>query len=132
MRIMARTGQVALDPLGASGDFVRGLHSLGELDPERRFITHFPEERLICSFGSGYGGNALLGKKCHALRIASVAARDEGWMAEHMRIPTLTSPQGTVKSISAAFPSAYNKTNLAILIPTRPDWNVENVAHDTA
>lgn len=117
MRIMTRMGRVALEHLGNSSDFVRGLHSLGDLSPERRYICHLPDERLILSIGSGYGGNALLAKKCHALRIASVEGRDEGWMAEHMLIVGVEAPDGQVTYMTGAFPSACGKTNLAMLIP---------------
>ncbi len=116
MRIMTRIGRQALDRLGDSSDFVAGLHSLGELDPEKRFILHFPEEKLIWSVGSGYGGNALLGKKCFALRIASYMAQQQGWMAEHMLILGLEDPAGKVTYMAAAFPSACGKTNLAMMV----------------
>jgi phosphoenolpyruvate carboxykinase (GTP) len=116
MRIMTRMGKVALDRIGNSRDFVPGLHSLGDLDPMRRYIAHFPEEKLIWSVGSGYGGNALLGKKCFALRIASVMAREQGWMAEHMLILGLEAPDGKVTYIGGAFPSACGKTNLAMMV----------------
>ncbi len=132
MRIMTRMGSPALARIEREGRFVRGLHSVGELDPERRFIMHFPEEFLIQSFGSGYGGNALLGKKCHALRIASWQAREEGWLAEHMLIVGIQNPQGQTHYVAAAFPSACGKTNLAMLIPpeTHPGWKVWTVGDD--
>ena len=116
MRIMSRMGNVALARLGNSDDFVPGLHSLGDLSPDRRFIAHFPEEKLIWSIGSGYGGNALLGKKCFALRIASWMAHEQGWMAEHMLILGLEAPSGKVTYMAAAFPSACGKTNLAMMV----------------
>ncbi|HBC55947.1 MAG TPA: phosphoenolpyruvate carboxykinase (GTP) [Gammaproteobacteria bacterium] len=117
MRKMTRMGSEALARIERDGSFVKGLHSLGDLHPERRFIMHFPEELAIKSIGSGYGGNALLGKKCHALRIASWQARQEGWLAEHMLIVGIENPQGEVRYIAAAFPSACGKTNMAMLIP---------------
>jgi phosphoenolpyruvate carboxykinase (GTP) len=134
MRIMTRVGQGALDRLGDSNDFVAGLHSLGDLDPERRFIAHFPEENLIWSIGSGYGGNALLGKKCFALRIASYMARKQGWMAEHMLVMGLEDPSGKVTYMAAAFPSACGKTNLAMMISALEDmgYRVWTVGDDIA
>jgi phosphoenolpyruvate carboxykinase (GTP) len=133
MAIMTRMGRPALERIAAeNGKFVRGLHSIGELDPNRRFIMHFPEELSIKSFGSGYGGNALLGKKCHALRIASVQARTEGWLAEHMLIVGLKNPKGELHYVACAFPSACGKTNLAMLIPpaSMPGWEVFTVGDD--
>jgi phosphoenolpyruvate carboxykinase (GTP) len=134
MIIMTRVGRAALERIAADDTFVRGLHSIGELDPERRFIMHFPEELSIESFGSGYGGNALLGKKCHALRIASYQARTEGWLAEHMLIVGLQNPKGETHYVACAFPSACGKTNLAMLIPpdSMPGWKVFTVGDDIA
>ena len=134
MRLMTRMGAPALARIEREGSFVKGLHSTGELDPERRFIMHFPEELTIKSYGSGYGGNALLGKKCHALRIASHQARSEGWLAEHMLIVGIENPQGETHYIAAAFPSACGKTNLAMLIPPQSyreaGWKVWTVGDD--
>ena len=130
LRIMTRMGRVAIEQLGNSSAFVKGVHSLGDLSPERRFIVHFPAELTIWSIGSGYGGNALLSKKCHALRIASVQGREQGWLAEHMLIVGVTNPQGEKHYIAAAFPSACGKTNLAMLVPSLPGWKVETVGDD--
>jgi phosphoenolpyruvate carboxykinase (GTP) len=134
MRLMTRMGAAALARIEREGSFVKGLHSTGDLDPERRFIMHFPEELAIKSIGSGYGGNALLGKKCHALRIGSFQAQQEGWLAEHMLIVGIENPSGETHYIAAAFPSACGKTNLAMLIPPegyRQDgWRVWTIGDD--
>jgi phosphoenolpyruvate carboxykinase (GTP) len=134
MRIMTRMGTAALSRIEREGRFVKGLHSIGELDPNRRFIMHFPEELTIKSYGSGYGGNALLGKKCHALRIGSYQARQEGWLAEHMLIVGIQNPAGQTHYVAAAFPSACGKTNLAMLIPPREylekGWKIFTIGDD--
>jgi phosphoenolpyruvate carboxykinase (GTP) len=134
MHLMTRMGTAALERIERDGTFVKGLHSIGDLDPERRFIMHFPEELAIMSVGSGYGGNALLGKKCHALRIASFQARSEGWLAEHMLIVGIQNPQGETHYLACAFPSACGKTNLAMLIPpeSHKGWKVWTLGDDIA
>jgi len=134
MKLMTRMGSAALERIERDGRFVKGQHSTGDLDPERRFIMHFPHELSIKSIGSGYGGNALLGKKCHALRIASVQAREEGWLAEHMLIMGLENPAGETHYIACAFPSACGKTNLAMLIPpdSLPGWKIWTLGDDIA
>jgi phosphoenolpyruvate carboxykinase (GTP) len=132
MHLMTRVGQVAIQHMRRDDDFVAGLHSMGDLSPERRLILHFPEEKLIWSVGSGYGGNALLGKKCHALRIASSQARQEGWLAEHMLIIGVEDPEGRITYLAAAMPSASGKTNLAMAVSHLPGWRVWTLGDDIA
>jgi phosphoenolpyruvate carboxykinase (GTP) len=130
MRLMTRAGQVAQGELGASDYFVRGVHSLGDLHPERRFVCHFPETRTVWSIGTGYGGNAMLSKKSHGLRLASVEARQQGWLAEHMLVLGVTDPRGHQTFVAAAFPSKCGKTNLAMIVPRLPGYRVETIGDD--
>jgi phosphoenolpyruvate carboxykinase (GTP) len=132
MHIMTRVGQVAVQHMRSDEDFVAGLHSMGDLSPDRRLILHFPEEKLIWSVGSGYGGNALLGKKCHALRIGSSQARQEGWLAEHMLIIGVEDPDGRITYLAAAMPSASGKTNLSMVVSSLPGWRAWTVGDDIA
>jgi phosphoenolpyruvate carboxykinase (GTP) len=132
MHLMTRVGQVAFQHMRDEGDFIAGLHSLGDLSPDRRLVLHFPEEKLIWSVGSGYGGNALLGKKCHALRLASWQARQEGWLAEHMLILGVEDPEGRVTYLAAAMPSASGKTNLSMVVSNLPGWRAWTVGDDIA
>jgi phosphoenolpyruvate carboxykinase (GTP) len=132
MHMMTRVGQVALQHMRSEDDFIAGLHSIGDLSPDHRLILHFPEEKLIWSVGSGYGGNALLGKKCHALRLASAQARGEGWLAEHMLILGVEDPEGRVTYVAAAMPSASGKTNLAMVVSSLPGWRAWTVGDDIA
>ncbi|HXD98328.1 MAG TPA: phosphoenolpyruvate carboxykinase (GTP) [Candidatus Acidoferrum sp.] len=132
MHLMTRVGQVALSAMRGDDDFIGGVHSLGDLSPDRRLIMHFPEEKLIWSVGSGYGGNALLGKKCHALRLASAQARQEGWLAEHMLIIGVEDPEGRVTYLAAAMPSASGKTNLSMAVSHLPGWRVWTIGDDIA
>jgi phosphoenolpyruvate carboxykinase (GTP) len=132
MHIMTRVGPVATQHMRSDDDFVAGVHSLGDLSPDRRLILHFPEEKLIWSVGSGYGGNALLGKKCHALRIGSAQARQEGWLAEHMLILGVEDPEGRITYLAAAMPSASGKTNLAMVVSQLPGWRAWTLGDDIA
>ncbi len=132
MRIMSRTGKAATDRIGNSSDFFRGIHSIGDVNPDRRFIMHFPQDNTVMSFGSGYGGNALLGKKCYALRIASYLGHQEGWLAEHMIVIGVEAPDGKVTYFLGAFPSACGKTNLALLQPVFPGYKVWTLGDDIA
>jgi phosphoenolpyruvate carboxykinase (GTP) len=132
MHLMTRVGQVAIEQMRSDDDFVAGLHSIGDLSPDRRLILHFPEEKLIWAVGSGYGGNALLGKKCHALRIGSAQAREEGWLAEHMLILGVEDPEGRVTYLAAAMPSASGKTNLSMVVSSLPGWRAWTIGDDIA
>lgn len=132
MRIMSRVGRAATERIGASSDFFRGIHSIGDINPDRRFIMHFPQENCVMSFGSGYGGNALLGKKCYSLRIASYLGHQEGWLAEHMIVIGVEAPDGKVTYFLGAFPSACGKTNLALLEPVFPGYKVWTLGDDIA
>src|SRR5439155_1162751 len=132
MHIMTRVGQVAIDHMRADDDFIAGLHGMGDLSPERRLILHFPEEKLIWSVGSGYGGNALLGKKCHALRLGSSQAHQEGWMAEHMFILGVEDPEGRITYFGGAMPSASGKTNLAMVVSKLPGYRAWTLGDDIA
>jgi len=132
MRIMSRVGKQAIERIGSSSDFFRGIHSIGDINPDRRFIMHFPQENLVMSFGSGYGGNALLGKKCYSLRIASYLGYQEGWLAEHMIIMGVQSPEGKITYFLGAFPSACGKTNLALLEPVLKDYKIWTLGDDIA
>jgi phosphoenolpyruvate carboxykinase (GTP) len=132
MHLMTRVGSVAIQAMRRDDDFIAGVHSLGDLSPDRRLILHFPEEKLIWSVGSGYGGNALLGKKCHALRLASAQAREEGWLAEHMLILGIEDPEGRITYVAAAMPSASGKTNLAMVVSSLPGWRAWTVGDDIA
>jgi phosphoenolpyruvate carboxykinase (GTP) len=132
MRVMTRVGKVAIDKIGNSNDFFKGIHSIGEVDPERRFIMHFPQENTVMSFGSGYGGNALLGKKCYSLRTASYLGYKEGWLAEHMIIIAVEDPKGKRTYFLGSFPSACGKTNLALLNPVLKGYKVWTLGDDIA
>src|SRR5260370_11758098 len=130
LRLMTRAGDIGLAELGESSKFVRGIHSLGDLSPERRFVCHFPESQTVWAVGTGYGGNAMLSKKSHGLRLAGAEGRDQGWMAEHMLVLGLTDPRGNKTFVAAAFPSKCGKTNLAMLVSKLPGYEVETVGDD--